>query len=295
MMDSSHEWNPNSFFHRPEWRWLRAEHLHQTGRRLDRRLDDDHVVEARNLLAQRFRKRAQVAEIEAAYDVWSGSEVRRGELEARLLTDEPETDIAAKLGVPLPVLEAYHAVFFDVRSKKSATDWLRHIVIKHNSFRGFFGPMPFSAWKLAAFVGGTHWLNQTIPATLAKPLPAVLPTNLDLSSFTIMKAQRQVELWIKLVGAETHTKLQEFIRDYRPYRDWVAGMTGKPSNLSPSQLVCEEFLLRLDVGLNSNCLERFEAELPLGTAKLPSLKTMLNGAENVSHSTATVGGQRQAA
>lgn len=287
MTDLSLEWLPGSFYRRPEWRWLRAEYLHQTGRRLDKRLDDDHVAQARNLLAQRFRKRSKVAEIDAAYDVWAGNEFTRGELEARLVTDEPEADIAAKLGLPLPVVEAYQSVFFDVRTKKSAIHWLHHQAIGYSPFRGFFGPMPFAAWKLAALVGGSYWLNQTIPATLAKPLPAVLPIDLDLSSFTAMKSQRMVELWIKLVDAVTHTQLQEFILEYRQYREWFACVTGTPRKVSPSQLAYEEFLLRLDDGLNDHRWERPEAEMPYctkHTCKLPTLKTLLNEAKNVPHS-----------
>src|SRR5437764_3726563 len=51
----------------------------------------------------------------AARAVWEGDPAVRGELEARLLTDEPVEQVAGRVGLPAPAVEAYGEVFFSVR------------------------------------------------------------------------------------------------------------------------------------------------------------------------------------
>jgi len=246
MTDLSSEWMPGSFYRRPEWRWLRAQYLHDTGRRMDGRIDDAKVAQTRKALSLRRGKRSKADSIHDAYEVWAGDAMQRGKLEARLLTDESGTAIAAKVGLPCCLVEAYSAIFFDVRGMKSAIHWLHHQAIGYSPFGGFTGPMPFAAWKLAGLVGGPIWLDMTIRATTATPLPIVLPTDLGISQLAEMRTQRMVELWIKMVDAPTATKFQELIRDYRLYRDWVTTVTGIPCKVSPTMLLYERFLLRLD-------------------------------------------------
>src|SRR5580700_10657806 len=50
MVANFSDWMPGSPFRRPEWRWLRANFLVQYHRRVDRRIDDDAVVDLRDYL-----------------------------------------------------------------------------------------------------------------------------------------------------------------------------------------------------------------------------------------------------
>jgi hypothetical protein len=60
----------------------------------------------------------------------------RHEVEARLLAGEDDAAIAAKVGLDPGVVEAYHAVFFDVRGGLDATDWVAAVVLGPRLYRG---------------------------------------------------------------------------------------------------------------------------------------------------------------
>src|SRR5262245_38212230 len=125
MVTDSLLWLPGSFYRRPEWRWVRAEFLHATGVRRDRRIDDGWVGSARDAIRGRGREGSKAAAVRAARAVWEGEPAVRGELEARLLTDEPIECVAARLELPVAVIEAYAEVFFAARPMRRAADWVR--------------------------------------------------------------------------------------------------------------------------------------------------------------------------
>jgi len=71
----------------------------------------------------------------------------RAALEVRVLSGEPAADIARKAGLPPSVVEAFEAVFFDVRSRLGATDFIHHVVIGA-------GTDEAAAWMALAYAGG---------------------------------------------------------------------------------------------------------------------------------------------
>jgi hypothetical protein len=87
-------WLPGSFYRKPSWRWLRAEYLTATGRRLDPRIDDGWVAHARAALNDRGE--SVIAAVRAAREVWAGNPVVNAELQALLLTTEPLDRIAGR-------------------------------------------------------------------------------------------------------------------------------------------------------------------------------------------------------
>lgn len=166
------EWLPFSFFRRPWWRWRRAEYLVATGRRRDPRLGDEWVVHARDALRGRGGSRSKAAAVRAAGDVWAAESEGKWLLEALLLTEESLDQVAERCGLPVAVVEAYGDVFFDVRSRRAASDWLLSRAAGYTPGLGFRGPQPAGVWKYAALFGGPHVLDQVVAVTTGHPLPA---------------------------------------------------------------------------------------------------------------------------
>ena len=119
------QWLPNSFYRQPHWRWLQAEYLIATGRRMNARIDDEWVSTARKVLqGHRTESASKVAAVRAAREIQFGKPAVKEEWEARLLTEEPLERFAERFAVPTIVVEAFSELFFGVRSMRKATDWL---------------------------------------------------------------------------------------------------------------------------------------------------------------------------
>src|SRR4051794_18494944 len=140
------DWLPDSPGRSPAWRWLRALRRHDRGAPPDRHFDDAWVGRACTCLARPGGARGRAAA--AARALWEGAGrgraggagggpaaaaggggggaggARRGRLEAGLLPPEPLARVAAAAGVPRAVADAYHALFFCVRPRLAARDWV---------------------------------------------------------------------------------------------------------------------------------------------------------------------------
>ncbi|MDR3633356.1 MAG: hypothetical protein P4L84_05925 [Isosphaeraceae bacterium] len=92
--------------------------------------------------------------IAAAADLWSAPEpFKRWETEARLLANQAFVDIAARVGEPQEVIEAYHALFFDVADKREAKSRWPYVAIDLGADDEFRAPELPASWKLLASVG----------------------------------------------------------------------------------------------------------------------------------------------
>jgi len=132
------QWLPDSFYRQPNWRWLRAEYLIATGRRMNARIDDEWVSTARKVLqGHRTESASKVAAVRAAREIQFGKPAVKEEWEARLLTEEPLECLAERFAVPTIVVEAFSELFFAVRSMRKATDWLLARAIGFSALRGF--------------------------------------------------------------------------------------------------------------------------------------------------------------
>jgi hypothetical protein len=123
------------------WRWEWARLLREHGI-LPRRPHDDHWI-ARAIRFQVALTRAgagadpsrnRLAEAQpapfAAYHLWrQGEHPWRWALEARLLAGEPPEAIAARCGLSAAAVVAYEALFFNVRDRLEATDYISLIAI----------------------------------------------------------------------------------------------------------------------------------------------------------------------
>lgn len=241
-MDDLSRWLPHSPFRVPEWRWLRAMHMHETGRRIDHRIDDEWVSLARDALRVRGRTNSPAATVQAARDVWVGEPNRRGEMEARLLAGDEDVVIAACTALPERVVAAYAAVFFDVRPAVAAgaSDWLLFEAVGYSPLIGFTRPLPWAGWKLAAVAGGSLFADLVIAATTGRPLPAALR---DPGGAEEVRVREQVRLWVASMAAVTPAAFAGVLREYRRFRMFEARLRGRRVSVDPAVMEMESFLL----------------------------------------------------
>jgi len=244
-------WMPGSFDRRPEWRWLRAGYRLAVLHKRDSRFDDCWVDEARLALRGSSKTGSSAAAVQAAHKLWTGDPVVRGELEAFLLTDLQFDEIAKRCGLPLATVEAYEAVFFAVRSMLRATDKLFAKIIEYRPWSGFTGPMPASAWKLAAFTGGPLILELVIAATTGQPLPANFFKKAVHQGAAFEKYVRQLTIiWLESMDAVNDEKFAAVIRSRRSLRKQYPQFVDLGEPLSEAVVTMEEFLMHLPSRIN---------------------------------------------
>lgn len=170
----------------------------------------------------------------------------RGELEARLLTDEPVEQVAGRVGLPAPAVEAYGEVFFSVRPMRRAIDWLLARAVGFRAFQGFTSPLPWAAWKLAAVAGGPLFLDVVIAATTGRPLPDGCHKGSGRERvYKDALTRLRVRLWVALMAAATDEEYAAVVRARRRLRALDARLTGRVTAVSPSLAAAEAFLMAL--------------------------------------------------
>ncbi|VTT98778.1 unnamed protein product [Gemmataceae bacterium] len=165
------DWLPHSFSRSPAWRMLRAEYRVHEKTRPDPSVDDEWTEVALKLI------RSPGAfgpghPVQAAFALWTREHESRWLLEARLLTAQSFDEIAAACSLSTAAVEAYHELFFHVRPRLDARDWVMAMAVRSAPMNDFAGPQPAGIWKYAAFTGGPRVLEVVLAVTLGRPLPA---------------------------------------------------------------------------------------------------------------------------
>lgn len=238
-------WLPGSFFRQPSWRWLRAEYLTATGRRLDPRVDDEWVGHARAALRDRGGGPV-IAAVRAAREVWAGDPVVNAELEALLLTTEPLDRVAERFHLSAAVVEAYAEVFFAVRPMRRATDWLLTRAVGYSPLRGFTGPQPAAAWKFAALAGGPLLLDVVIAATTGRPLPVGFLRGAGRRrAYEDARIRSLAEIWVAAMAATTDEEFARVGRACRRLRDLDSRLAIRAVAVAPALAAVEVLLAGL--------------------------------------------------
>lgn len=177
---------PDSPFRPPDWRWRHAQGVAASGRRISRNRDDPESIAAIRYLrmlpgcrtdCDRARLAAQWPAHHAAHQlaesdgplVWEVQAVQ-----ARLLADQTDEEIAARCGPSAEAVHWYEALFFHVRDRLRARDWVMAHAIGGDLWHGFAGQPLGALWRYAAYSAGPHALDVVIAVTTGQPLPAWL-------------------------------------------------------------------------------------------------------------------------
>jgi hypothetical protein len=166
-------------------------------------------------------------------------------LEALLLTDLHFDTIAKRCKLTPSTVEAYEAVFFAVRSMRRATDWLFARAVGYSPFAGFTGPLPATAWKLAALEGGTFFLDWVIASTQGRDLPeGMLKEKGRRREIEEMQFRLFARLWMALRAAVTDEELSRVVKARQQLRKLEAQL-GRDVKVSPTEAVMEAYLVAL--------------------------------------------------
>jgi hypothetical protein len=89
-------------------------------------------------------------------------------IEAGVLARRTAREIATDENLPVEIIEAYEALFFDIRSKLNASSYIRWTAIGRDSRTGEIGSWPAFVRQMA-FDGGPHVLDAAFKSAL--PIP----------------------------------------------------------------------------------------------------------------------------
>jgi hypothetical protein len=164
MSPPSHPFDPCP---RTDWRYDLARWLHRLGRR-PKRQDDAWVKKAFRYLGHP-QDRVLPADLQPLDDALKIRQVNgpiRWRLEAYLLTSEPIEENAKTCGLDFPILEAYEAIFFDVKKHLHVSDY---VPLRCLPRRGILGVDPDNIpglLNLVAYHGGPDALKTALRVLL---------------------------------------------------------------------------------------------------------------------------------
>ena len=207
----------------PHWRWLRAVELDAGGPRPSRVIDGPagfEWIRRAIRLKRRFERsnnnpsnlRALLvrdADLFWAHSIWLDDRApTRWGIEARVLADETDEEIAEKMGARPEVVSAYINVFFDVREKMQHPDYVINVILADAVTRGLQERHYDLLWKLMGYHGGPHVLD----AAINKFVSLGKPTSRDdvsgfLQDFAINSMKYKSAVAALTVQINTHTQL----------------------------------------------------------------------------------------
>lgn len=207
----------------PHWRWLRAMEIDGGGFKATRALDGpDGFRWIRRAL--RFKRRLDGAgnQTAALYNVvladramfwahaiWADEKSPvRWAIEARVLADESDDQIAEKIGARADVINAYVNTFFDVREKMRHMDYVVNVVMAEAVTRGLQERHYDLLWKMLGYNGGEHVLDAVINRVTKMPKPEN-PEQVSgfFQDFAINTMKYKAALSALTVSVNTHTQL----------------------------------------------------------------------------------------
>jgi hypothetical protein len=221
----------------PDWRWQLANML-VTYPLLPSRYADAGVIMATRYL--RRNERAPDAEasaeaepdwrhLEGALRIYQAEDLHRWEVEARFLAREDTPAIAAKCGYDPAVIDDYHDVFFDVRSKLDHESWIRWRAIGGDPAYIEEGDRP-RLLKLFAYAGGPFVLGELL--WYFRTPPRVIP--LDLQEFSVEEME-ELTRWARVrklvvsLGMKIETfadwRCLMYLRMHPQHREWQGRST----------------------------------------------------------------------
>lgn len=158
----------HSLLRPPFWRWERATDLLDNRRNWSRHRDDDWTHRAMAYLRamqhlpeqQRAEKLAKIdPDVHVAHQLNAQGGPRHLEIQARLLAGQTVPEVAARVALPEPTVAAFEALFFHVRDRLGAADW----ITVHALGRGSGDPIAAIVLRSCAYYGGLVLLDAVLP------------------------------------------------------------------------------------------------------------------------------------
>jgi hypothetical protein len=164
----------------PDDRWRSAVAIVAEGRRASARHDPPEVVEAAAFLRAldqakddkgREAVRARWPDLFAAHSLYQEDGPLLWEVQARVLAGQTDVDVAAACGLTPGAVWNFEALFFSVRDKLGAPDWVDRMAVRPGSTSWAACGDLGEAWRALGYHGGPLVLDLVVAATAGRPLP----------------------------------------------------------------------------------------------------------------------------
>lgn len=218
----------NSYFknpgREPHWRWLRVLQIEKGGKKASRALDGpEGFTWIRRALRLKRRFDAAGGHESAlfglmhedenllwAHTIWSEERrPTRWAIEALILAGAPNELIAERLGADPGVIEAYEAVFFNVRDRLEQPLYIINVVMGEAVARGVQERQYDLLWKLFAYHGGIHTLDAVMQRAVKMQKPAGHEDVAQFfQDFAVNTMKQKAAVATLTVPVNTHTQMQ---------------------------------------------------------------------------------------
>ena len=237
----------------PAWRWDRVQDLLSSSASSPD--DDPWITRAiRHFSADSsgpFAHRTGIAKLDPAIrqahklHCDNSKPKRRWFLEALLLTPEYLDQIATRCGLSTTAVEAYAALFFEVRSNPEAKDWLLAQAVRCGPHNNFVGAELGGVWRYMAYVRGVPGLEAAMAATGDAPWPSWLSQSKDDSqSQAADRVKLRTVLTIRLMFA--YSKYE--IKLIKELNDQLRRLGNQPDHIadndSPFNRYCDQLIAK---------------------------------------------------
>jgi hypothetical protein len=216
----------------PHWRWLRAMQVDAGGQKPSKSMDGPAGFEWIRRVVRLKRRHAlaannpdalyTLARLDSplfwAHSMWSEEKApTRWAIEAHILAGETDDEIAKKAGCTPETINAYEAVFFNVREKLNNVEYVANVVMGEAVARGVTERQYDLLWKLFGFRGGPHVLDALITkfTSVRRPQKAEEVSQFFQES-TINSMRHKAAVAALTVPINTHTQLP-IIESYAKY------------------------------------------------------------------------------
>lgn len=205
------------------WRWLRAVQIDGGGPKASRAVDGSEGftwIRRASKLKRRFDAAGNRPDLLYrlvqgdramfwAHSIWLDDKApTRWAIEARILAGESDLEIAERMGTDAEIIEAYEAVFFQVREMLRRRDYIVNVVMADAVTRGLSERQYDLLWKMFAYHGGSHVLDSVISkfSPIAKP---DRPEDVGqfFQEFAVNTVKHKAALATLTVPINTHTQL----------------------------------------------------------------------------------------
>lgn len=227
----------------PDWRWTRAG---QPQLNYHENESDKWIARARALRLDP-KSESSSPELRQAVELRHEPESRRrNEVQSLLLTRMAFSDIAERCRLPLRTIEAFAALFFDVRDRLRARDWIFLRAIGCGPWNGFGGEMPGALWRYAAYTGGVDAFDLVFAVTMNRPVPdRLLPVQTRERRVAEVRLRLATELWVALLTARTDADAAAVLKIRRQLRSLERKRESRPAEDNELLGTMEHFLLTM--------------------------------------------------
>jgi hypothetical protein len=167
---------------------------------------------------------ADLADVDAALKVHKSDKLTRGTLEARILARMPADQVAAACGLTVEALQAYEALFFDVRDHLPYPDYLIPVVIGEKLHYGITPEDVDVVLKHVGYVLGpilVDWLVDFYTSGLIVPesLEAASPHELRTLARRLRAKALHLVYMLKFPHCCRALRLNELARELEAYAE----------------------------------------------------------------------------